>query len=118
MDARASYGIGLETFALGFPIHFDWAWRTLLNKDWEDLRFAAYRRQLGVPQAAVRDVDWIRLLDWSAGSLKVSGYRSIRLPAVVAGGLQASGYRLIRPRRHRLRLLSRSSLRPMSSATR
>ena len=20
----------------GFPIHFDWAWRTLLNKGWED----------------------------------------------------------------------------------
>ena len=41
VDARASYGIGLETFALGFPIHFDWAWRTLFNKPWEDLRFAA-----------------------------------------------------------------------------
>jgi Tol biopolymer transport system component len=41
VDARASYGIGLETFALGFPVHFDWAWRTLLNKQWEDLRFAA-----------------------------------------------------------------------------
>jgi hypothetical protein len=41
VDARASYGIGLETFALGFPVHFDWAWRTLLNKHWEDLRFAA-----------------------------------------------------------------------------
>ena len=41
IDARASYGIGLETFALGFPVHFDWAWRTLLNKDWEDLLFAA-----------------------------------------------------------------------------
>jgi Tol biopolymer transport system component len=40
VDARASYGIGLETFALGFPVHFDWAWRTLLNKEWEDLRFA------------------------------------------------------------------------------
>ena len=36
VDGRASYGIGLETFALGFPIHFDWAWRTLLNKRWED----------------------------------------------------------------------------------
>jgi hypothetical protein len=36
VDGRASYGIGLETFALGFPIHFDWAWRTLLNKGWED----------------------------------------------------------------------------------
>jgi len=39
-DARASYGFGLETFALGFPIHFDWAWRTLFNKDWEDVVFA------------------------------------------------------------------------------
>jgi len=36
VDSRASYGIGLETFALGFPIHFDWSWRTLLNKSWED----------------------------------------------------------------------------------
>ena len=39
-DGRASYGIGLETFALGFPIHFDWAWRTTFNKDWEDVLFA------------------------------------------------------------------------------
>ena len=40
MDVRASYGVGLETFALGFPIHFDWSWRTLLNKDYEDYVFA------------------------------------------------------------------------------
>src|SRR5205814_6844639 len=39
-DGRASYGVGLETFALGFPIHFDWSWRTLFNKDWEDVVFA------------------------------------------------------------------------------
>jgi hypothetical protein len=39
-DARASYGLGLETFALGFPIHFDWAWRTLMDKQWEDIEFA------------------------------------------------------------------------------
>ena len=39
-DARASYGVGLETFALGFPIHFDWSWRTLFNKGWEDVVFA------------------------------------------------------------------------------
>ncbi|MGE0444794.1 MAG: hypothetical protein AB7P99_06155 [Vicinamibacterales bacterium] len=39
VDARASYGIGLETFALGFPVHFDWAWRTLFNRDWEDALF-------------------------------------------------------------------------------
>jgi len=35
-DARASYGIGLETFLLGFPMHFDWAWRTMFNHAWED----------------------------------------------------------------------------------
>jgi hypothetical protein len=40
VDGRASYGVGLETFALGFPIHFDWSWRTLFNKQWEDLLFA------------------------------------------------------------------------------
>ena len=40
-DGRASYGMGLETFALGFPIHFDWSWRTLFNKGWEDVAFAA-----------------------------------------------------------------------------
>ena len=39
-DARASYGIGLETFALGFPIHFDWSWRTLFNRDWEDALYS------------------------------------------------------------------------------
>src|SRR5690606_16205253 len=37
VDARASYGISLQTFALGFPMHFDWSWRTLFNKQWEDL---------------------------------------------------------------------------------
>ncbi len=41
VDGRASYGIGLETFALGFPVHFDWSWRTLFNKSWEDAVFAA-----------------------------------------------------------------------------
>jgi outer membrane protein assembly factor BamA len=40
VDGRASYGIGLETFALGFPIHFDWSWRTLFNETWEDYVFA------------------------------------------------------------------------------
>ncbi len=39
VDARASYGIGLQTFALGFPMHFDWSWRTLFNKEWENLVF-------------------------------------------------------------------------------
>jgi WD40-like Beta Propeller Repeat len=40
VDGRASYGLGLETFAIGFPIHFDWSWRTLMNKDYEDYVFA------------------------------------------------------------------------------
>jgi len=39
-DGRASYGVGLETFALGFPIHFDWSWRTTFNKAWEDVLYA------------------------------------------------------------------------------
>jgi hypothetical protein len=41
VDGRASYGLGLETFFLGFPIHFDWAWRTLFSRDQEDVTFAA-----------------------------------------------------------------------------
>jgi hypothetical protein len=41
VDSRASYGISLQTFALGFPVHFDWSWRTLFNKEWEDVVFAA-----------------------------------------------------------------------------
>lgn len=40
IDARASYGISLATFALGFPVHFDWSWKTLMNKQWEDVVFA------------------------------------------------------------------------------
>ena len=40
VNSRASYGISLSTLALGFPVHFDWAWRTLFNKNWEDVLFA------------------------------------------------------------------------------
>ena len=40
VDARAAYGIGLTTFVIGFPAHFDWSWRTLFNRDWEDVTFA------------------------------------------------------------------------------
>ena len=40
-DGQASYGFGLETFALGFPIHFDWAWRTTFNREWEDALYAS-----------------------------------------------------------------------------
>jgi WD40-like Beta Propeller Repeat len=41
VDGRASYGIGLESFLLGFPMHFDWSWRTLFNKNWENALFAS-----------------------------------------------------------------------------
>ena len=41
VDGRASYGLGLQTFLIGFPIHFDWSWRTLFNKEWEDVVFAS-----------------------------------------------------------------------------
>jgi outer membrane protein assembly factor BamA len=37
VDGRASYGFGLESFLLGFPMHFDWSWKTLFNKTWEGL---------------------------------------------------------------------------------
>ncbi len=40
VDGRATYGVGLQTFALGFPVHLDISWRTLLNKQWEDVVFA------------------------------------------------------------------------------
>jgi hypothetical protein len=42
VDARASYGLGLQTFVLGFPMHFDWSWRTMFNRDWEDLYYYAF----------------------------------------------------------------------------
>jgi WD40-like Beta Propeller Repeat len=39
VDGRASYGFGLESFILGFPMHFDWSWKTLFNKAEEDFQF-------------------------------------------------------------------------------
>ncbi|MEW6322291.1 MAG: hypothetical protein AB1635_14525 [Acidobacteriota bacterium] len=39
-DGRGSYGVSLQTFALGYPIHLDWSWRTLFNRAWEDVVFA------------------------------------------------------------------------------
>ena len=41
VDGRASYGVGLESFVLGFPMHFDFSWKTLFNRDWEDALFAS-----------------------------------------------------------------------------
>jgi outer membrane protein assembly factor BamA len=61
IDSRASYGVGLETFALGFPIHFDWSWRTLFNRDWEDLVFAYQAGQDGFQRGS----DWLRRAKFS-----------------------------------------------------
>ncbi len=59
-DARASYGMGLETFALGFPIHFDWSWRTLFNKDWEDYLYSYQGAQDGQTGS-----QWLRKVKFS-----------------------------------------------------
>ena len=40
VDSRASYGLGLTTFVIGLPLHFDWSWRTLFNEQWENVLFA------------------------------------------------------------------------------
>ena len=47
-NSRASYGIGLTTMAIGFPMHFDWSWLTLFNREWEDVVFAADAAREGV----------------------------------------------------------------------
>ena len=41
VDTRASYGFGLETFILGYPMHFDWSWRTMFNTAYEDIVYAS-----------------------------------------------------------------------------
>ena len=40
VNGRASYGVSLQTMLIGMPMHFDWAWRTLFNRNWEDILFA------------------------------------------------------------------------------
>ncbi len=54
VDGRASYGLGVETMALGFPIHFDWSWRTLFNESWENacLRERGQRRVVADSRAS------------------------------------------------------------------
>ena len=53
--------MGLETFALGFPIHFDWSWRTLFIKDWEDALFTYQAFQDG----KVSGSEWLRKVKFS-----------------------------------------------------
>jgi hypothetical protein len=56
VDSRASYGISLATFALGFPVHFDWSWRTLMNRQWEDVLFRAQAGAEGIASGS----QWFR----------------------------------------------------------
>jgi hypothetical protein len=39
VDGRASYGLSLQSFLLGFPMHFDFSWRTLFDRRYEDAIF-------------------------------------------------------------------------------
>jgi hypothetical protein len=57
-DGRASYGIGLETFALGFPIHFDWSWRTLFNEGWENVVYGCTSVDNRTAQCVSSAADW------------------------------------------------------------
>ncbi|HEX5475727.1 MAG TPA: hypothetical protein VFX12_13790 [Vicinamibacterales bacterium] len=61
VDGRASYGLGLETFALGFPIHFDWSWRTMFNPSWEDYIYAYSAAQDGLSSGS----KWLRRAKFS-----------------------------------------------------
>ena len=79
VDARASYGISLATFALGFPLHFDWSWKTLMNREWEDCAVRLrYGRQRRIPQGEVHDVDWLRLVT----APRVQGFKVSRVLSV------------------------------------
>jgi hypothetical protein len=60
VDGRASYGLGLESFLLGFPMHFDWSWKTLLNRGWEDALFAFQGRVNGSTGS-----EWFRKMKFS-----------------------------------------------------
>ena len=60
-NARASYGFGLTTFAIGFPIHLDWAWPTLFNRNWEDAVFSTEAEYAGF----IRGDDYFRKVRFS-----------------------------------------------------
>ena len=57
VDGRASFGLGLQTFLLGFPAHFDWSWRTLFKQGLGGRRVRDPGRERGVPRAALRFLD-------------------------------------------------------------
>ena len=64
VDARASYGISLQSALLGFPMHFDWSWRTLFNRDWEDLLFLSTALAVD-PSGNIRGSDLFRKMKFS-----------------------------------------------------
>jgi len=47
VDSQASYGIGLQSSVLGFPVHFDWAWKTRFNRMYEDVLYFSLANQVG-----------------------------------------------------------------------
>jgi outer membrane protein assembly factor BamA len=59
VDTWASYGLGLQTAVLGFPIHFDWAWKTKFNRDYEDVLFFYPAYQID-PSGTLRGSDFFR----------------------------------------------------------
>ena len=81
---RASYGISLPTFALGFPVHFDWSWRTLMNKDWEDVVF---HMQGG--SAEFRKPKFTMWIGYDFGRLSCQAARRARQASRVAKALRA-----------------------------
>lgn len=60
LDARASYGFGLQSFLLGFPMHFDFSWRTLFNKQYEDTIFRTCFQTSATNADCVADGDSFR----------------------------------------------------------
>jgi outer membrane protein assembly factor BamA len=63
-DGRASYGFGLESFVLGFPMHFDWSWKTLLNKQWENAIFRNCQPVSATFAACTGDSDTFRKMQF------------------------------------------------------
>jgi outer membrane protein assembly factor BamA len=59
VDSQASYGLGLQTAILGFPIHFDWAWKTHFNRLYEDVIYFYQASQID-PTGRVRGSDLFR----------------------------------------------------------
>ena len=62
VDARASYGMGLETFAPRFPGPLRLGLEDALQQGLGRRAVRGAGRQQRVPQAEVRAVDWVRLL--------------------------------------------------------